>query len=1087
MIQVVGGLGAGLAVMLVLFAWNLSSGPISLAFLSPYIENALSPPDQPLRIRLKDTILTWAGWKRALDIRVIDVRAVDRADVVIASVPELSLSLSAKALVRGRIAPKRIELFRPTLRLLRRRDGGFQVGFGGVAKSQAAVSGQAFSQMISNLDPDSTMSYLTHINIVDAELSMEDRLLDTAWFAPSAQVQLTRDEGGIKGELSFTLLSDDGGAEVAVLGDYRTAARRFDVGINFSQVTPAVFSKISPELNVLDAFDLPLKGTVTLSVSAADGKVEGVGFDLVGGAGHVTAPPPLAQRLPVRKVELRGRFEGKTRLLEIDDLFMDLGKNGRISLPAPTNHDMPVRSLRAKGRFFGNEKRLEVSALEADLGGPKVALSIAAEGLDGTNDQLALGVSGILKNVKVNTVGRIWPKAWGRDAHTWCVKNLSDGVVRQARAEVRLRADGKGGFQVVSLNGDMDLRGFTVDYLSPMPKAVKVDGKATFDKEKFEIDILRGQVTGLTARKGRLIFTGLVERDQFLDIDLSIDGPIPNAVGLIDHKPLGFASTLGINADRTAGNAATRLKLKMMLEHTLTMDRVEVLATSTLTDVAIEKFAGRHTVKDGSLDLRVDKEGMDVKGDIFLGTIPATLIWRENFAAKAPFRSRFDLTGRFGDAQRATELGLTFPPFTTPYLTGEIGAGLRREVYADGRTRLAAKLDLTAAELSVPKVGWAKKPGVKGEAEATWSMQNERITEVSRFAIVAGDLSTEGSVQFAPGGQVNRIDFNRLAYGRTDVKGALIAGQNGGWTASVHGASFDLSPLFDDVLGKASGPAKAEPQQGAKERFSLSADLDTLWLGAERKVNRVAGSLIRMGDQWHGMRLEGEVGEKNRRFSLRIEQSGKSKRRLNIQAGDAGGFLKAFDLYENMAAGQLDIKAEFDDAQPGQPLKGVVTITDYRIIDAPALVRLVGIIGITGILDSLEGEGIGFSKMEVPFTLVDGVLHMEDANAAGAAMGWTASGRIYTHAEIIDVEGTLVPAHAINSVLGYIPVLGPLLTGGETGGGVFAANFKLTGPMEDPEVSVNPLSALTPGILRKVFSIFDTDKNETTKAPPPKN
>ncbi|MBI2586475.1 MAG: hypothetical protein HYW28_11510, partial [Rhodospirillales bacterium] len=71
-----------------------------------------------------------------------------------------------------------------------------------------------------------------------------------------------------------------------------------------------------------------------------------------------------------------------------------------------------------------------------------------------------------------------------------------------------------------------------------------------------------------------------------------------------------------------------------------------------------------------------------------------------------------------------------------------------------------------------------------------------------------------------------------------------------------------------------------------------------------------------------------------------------------------------------------------------------------------------------------------------------------------------------------DINGTVVPAYAINSALGRLPVIGDIFTGGEKGGGVFAANFAMSGPTTDPKVTVNPLSALTPGIFRNVFDIF---------------
>jgi len=68
--------------------------------------------------------------------------------------------------------------------------------------------------------------------------------------------------------------------------------------------------------------------------------------------------------------------------------------------------------------------------------------------------------------------------------------------------------------------------------------------------------------------------------------------------------------------------------------------------------------------------------------------------------------------------------------------------------------------------------------------------------------------------------------------------------------------------------------------------------------------------------------------------------------------------------------------------------------------------------------------------------------------------------------------------------LGNIPVLGWLVTGGDKGGGLVAFNYSMRGPSQDPNVVVNPLSALTPGFLRKLFNIFD-DGSETEARRPP--
>ena len=136
------------------------------------------------------------------------------------------------------------------------------------------------------------------------------------------------------------------------------------------------------------------------------------------------------------------------------------------------------------------------------------------------------------------------------------------------------------------------------------------------------------------------------------------------------------------------------------------------------------------------------------------------------------------------------------------------------------------------------------------------------------------------------------------------------------------------------------------------------------------------------------------------------------------------------------------------------------------------MAQLLAVASFTGIFDSLEGQGIAFSTFHLPFSLEDGIVTIVNAQTAGSAIGVNASGLVNLDNQEIDLHGTIVPVYAINSILGNIPIIGDLLVGGE-GEGVFAANYSITGTTEKPEIFVNPLSVLTPGFLRNLFSVFD--------------
>ena len=84
----------------------------------------------------------------------------------------------------------------------------------------------------------------------------------------------------------------------------------------------------------------------------------------------------------------------------------------------------------------------------------------------------------------------------------------------------------------------------------------------------------------------------------------------------------------------------------------------------------------------------------------------------------------------------------------------------------------------------------------------------------------------------------------------------------------------------------------------------------------------------------------------------------------------------------------------------------------------------------------------------------------------------TAKGQIDLTMQTAALQGTIVPAYFFNSLLSDVPLIGKLFVP-EHGGGVFAATYGVHGPLDDPDVAVNPLAALTPGFLRQFFDLFD--------------
>jgi hypothetical protein len=95
------------------------------------------------------------------------------------------------------------------------------------------------------------------------------------------------------------------------------------------------------------------------------------------------------------------------------------------------------------------------------------------------------------------------------------------------------------------------------------------------------------------------------------------------------------------------------------------------------------------------------------------------------------------------------------------------------------------------------------------------------------------------------------------------------------------------------------------------------------------------------------------------------------------------------------------------------------------------------------------------------------VITISNAAMRGAALGATASGTINIPGSKMAISGALIPVFGLNNVPGSIPLLGALFGGRDEG--LFGITYRMYGPLDEPQFSMNPISALAPGIFRKIF------------------
>ena len=203
------------------------------------------------------------------------------------------------------------------------------------------------------------------------------------------------------------------------------------------------------------------------------------------------------------------------------------------------------------------------------------------------------------------------------------------------------------------------------------------------------------------------------------------------------------------------------------------------------------------------------------------------------------------------------------------------------------------------------------------------------------------------------------------------------------------------------------------------------------------------------------------------------------RRRLRLTSTDAGNLLRTLDQTSRVEGGQLTLEATISQQRPSLVAEGKLEASDFRVLDAPILARLLTLASPTGISDVLGGEGLWLDRLEAPFTLRDHELSLGKGRMYGSQLGLTFQGRVDLEADSLDLHGTVVPLYGVNWTIGQIPIIGQFLRG-EEGEGAFAATYTIRGPFDQPSIGVNPLAALAPGFLRELF----TGLSEGTLEPP---
>ncbi|MGF1611701.1 MAG: AsmA-like C-terminal domain-containing protein [Kiloniellales bacterium] len=1052
LVEVVIGVVAGILILAGIGIWRLSTGPAPVDFLTPRLEAAFNEAvateaGERVSLSIGETVLTWEGWGRTIDLRARRTTVTDTRGVTLARLPDVSVTLSLRALLQGVIAPTAVEVIEPSLVLIRRPDGEIAFGHGEPDAAEPRIlEGQELSrtlpalveQLLSEPDPAKPLAFLDTVRLVDGNLTIRDETRGLSWRARAVSLGVRSSKGGLAGEGGLQLVQDRTPADVRFAFVYDSDSARVELASSFAGLRPDAFEALAPDPLLLAGLDLAFSGKAS-SRLALDGKIESASFEIGGGPGRLALADLFPEPRPLQDLLIRGSYGGPWSGLNIEAAEI---RFGTLEAPGPT--------LAAEG---------DLRWLDEDL---RITGTARASGL------------------VVEQLGDYWPRGLSENGRDWIVENITAGSAEEAilNFDLTVPAGDFAAAEVAVLDGTLSYSNLEVHYLRPMPPVNAVSGIGSFDRNGMSLQATGGHIDGLEALETNISITGFQDPDQTIDINLPVTGSLRDVLTLLDHQRLRLVERLGIDPQATEGLAAARARFAFPLINDLKLDDVVIEAKANLTGVAVGNLLLGKDARNGKLSLDLTKDSMQIVGGLTLGPLPVQIDWTEDFSGNAAERSLIKaLASSVSDQQRAA-FGFDILP---RQLHGPVAASVVAQLRRDDSASIKLALNLQDTALDASFLGWEKPAGVPGEARATLQLQGERLVGLDSLSVSAGSLALEGSGRFDQEGRLASLALQQLAYGHTALSDVEVAIIEDGYDVRIGGGVLDAEPL----LGHEDDGEQAEAETDeAPPAIRLGApNLRSLRLGEGRSLEGVSLALERDAGGWQLFRLsgslpralwtgeradaatDGEAAVESPRVDINYAPVRPGLHKLTVTGNDLGGTLRAFDILDTVRGGKLEISGE---EPAGEALRARVEAKDFTVVEAPTLARLLLVASLTGVVEGLRGEGISFDRLIGEVAVKDGVITSDLVRAYGTSLGLTAKGQLDIGRSEVDIEGTIVPAYLLNRILGEIPLLGPLLTGGE-GQGFVAFTYTMNGSLEDPDISVNPLSALAPGSLRSLF------------------
>jgi len=1130
-LEVFAGLFVVCSMALALAYGRLNKGPVSLSSLVPVMEEAINRELVDLEVQIDDAIIQRDTQGPGVNFRLRNIRLVDNQGAVVARAPLAAVGLSGRALLRGQIAPGSVDFIGPRLLLFYNADQGLSLSFsrdaegptptpaGSPAEGQPGLPiigsakdinltqtvAAAFAQARRH---KTASSFLTRFGVRDAVVVFEQLGKQSFWQVPdfSIDLQHKKRESIISGQGAIS--SKDGPWKFNFRSEQSARQNSLAFTAVIQDLVPSALAANFPAFPALESIKLPLSAETSIQLSTT-GELLGAEAKLDISKGIVAVPWDIKRPVHLDSGQLHVQYDAKTEKLNILPSRLGWGRSHAVisgSFAPESDKDgnkywafnlvaddavleanefglapMKVKQWTAKGTVNKAADRIVLEKFVMEL--PQGSIDFAGSVFDAFGSP-EIRLAGNISPMPIAVLKQMWPKFLAGGAREYVGERVGAGRVTGGSFEIDLKAGeldkiiAGGPIPDAALIFDLNASALELFYIPEMPPVQTAESRFAIRGQRVEFDVPNGWVVLPSGKKvdlsaGKFTVDDVRPDPQAGVIEFVAKGDVQSVLELLDHEPLGYANEAGLDPSRLSGKAKGQFRLDLPLMTGLEFEQIKMRGTAKVEDVKTIGSFGGADVTGGALNFNVTEKALEARGDLIVNGVQSELNWQRIFDAPPDRQPELRLSSLL-DRSARDKLGLNLEHM----LRGPVPAVISIEqVPPKTRPRkISVQADLARSELILANVGWRKPSGRAAVLGFDLGKGAAGNTELKNFRIIGDDIAIDGWISFGEDEKPNAFyfpDFSFNVITHLEVRGKLRNDKV--WEISAHGPAYDGRQLFRSLF---SAGQLADDQPPAPDDFAgvdvtarigaVVGFFDTTAKDVSLDVSRRAGRLVKLDAK--GV-LKGGAG-----IAAKLVDGGQNERVLLAESDDAGSAFRLIGFYPNIEGGQTSLKVTLV-AQGLASKTGTLWARDFTVLGDRVVAEVVSNAGddpSSAVGQQNRGRGgtrrqrIPFDQLEVPFSVGGGKFVLHDSYINGPQLGATLRGNVDFSSNNVDLGGTFIPLYGLNSALGSIPIIGNILVG-RRGEGIVGITYSVKGPAGDPQVLVNPLSIVTPGIFRQIF------------------